>query len=221
VESGAKLVIFDCDGVLVDSEPIAARVASDVMTQLGFPVTADELMSRFAGLSASAVTRALERAHNRQAPHDVDELRRRKIMQALARDLLPLKGVAQALEDLDAAMCVASSSHPERIALALRVTGLARFFGENVFSSTMVANGKPAPDLFLHAAACMSMRIESCVVVEDSVAGVQAGRAANMRVLGFCGGGHCGPGHAERLVMMGAHMVFDDMRDLPRLVRSA
>jgi HAD superfamily hydrolase (TIGR01509 family) len=221
LEHRTELVIFDCDGVLVDSEPISARVASEVMSGLGFPVTAEEMMSRYAGLSAKAVTDALEQAYNRRAPPDVDVLRRKKIMEVLTIELLPLEGITEALQHLSVAKCVASSSHPERIALALSVTGLAHFFGANVFSSTMVPRGKPAPDLFLYAADRMRVRPESCIVVEDSFAGVQAGRAANMRVFGFCGGGHCRPGHARRLLSAGAHQVFEDMRELPRLMCAA
>lgn len=217
----AKLLIFDCDGVLVDSEPIAARVASQVMVELGFPVTAEKLMSDYAGLSAASVTRALEYAHNRTAPIGIDDLRREKIMWALTTELLPIPGILSALESLPLPMCVASSSHPERIELSLRVTGLAPLFGANVFNSSMVVRGKPAPDLFLYAAERMGFPPERCVVVEDSVAGVQAGRAANMHVLGFCGGGHCRLGHAERLMAAGADQVFSSMTDLRRLLRAS
>ena len=214
----SRLLIFDCDGVLVDSEPIAARVASQVMIDLGFPVTAEELMLNYAGLSASSVTRALEDAHKRKAPQGIDDLRRDKILEALSTELLPIPGVLPVLESLAEVKCVASSSHPERIDLSLRVTGLAPMFGANVFNSSMVARGKPAPDLFLHASERMGFPSDKCVVIEDSVAGVQAGRAANMNVLGFYGGGHCQLGHAQRLMAAGAVQVFSNMTDLRRLL---
>jgi len=113
---------------------------------------------------------------------------------------------------------VASSSHPERIALALRTMGLDRFFGEHVFSATMVARGKPAPDLFLHAAAKMGAEPARCVVIEDSPAGVRAGKAAGMRVIGFTGGSHCRDGHYENLRSAGAEHVLSSMGELPTLL---
>ena len=202
----------------MDSEPIAARVAAEVMSDLGFTVIAEEMISRYAGLSADAVTQALEELYNMKAPPNVNELRRRKIMEAFVRELRPISGVAQALEQVDLAKCVASSSHPERLALTLRITRLAPLFGTNVFSSTMVARGKPAPDLFLYAAQRMMFPPAVCVVIEDSAAGVTAAKAADMHVFGFCGGSHCRAGHAERLIASGAHGVFERMADLPQLI---
>ena len=212
------LVILDCDGVLVDSEPIAARVAAKTMSDLGFTVTAEEMSTWYAGLSADAVTQSLEALYNLKAPSHVNELRRRKIMEAFVVELQPIPGVVKALKQIGLKKCVASSSHPERLALALRLTGLAPLFGNNVFSSSMVARGKPAPDLFLYAAQRMMIPPQRCVVVEDSEVGVTAAKAAGMRVFGFCGGGHCRAGHAERLIASGAHSIFERMAELPQLI---
>lgn len=129
-----------------------------------------------------------------------------------------MPGADAALSAIHALKCVASSSHHERIALALRVTGLAHHFGDAVFSSTMVERGKPAPDLFLHAAKAMGVEPAHCIVVEDSVAGVAAGKAAGMAVIGFTGGSHCGPDHRHLLVTAGADRVIHDMSELPQAV---
>ena len=136
-------------------------------------------------------------------------------------DLLPMEGIEAALQALPFRRCVASSSAPARLHQSLSLTGLLRYFEPHIFSATQVARGKPAPDLFLFAAAAMAAAPEHCVVIEDSVAGVHASVAARIPVIGFSGGGHCRPGHAERLRDAGASAVCDDMRSLPALVSAA
>ena len=129
-----------------------------------------------------------------------------------------MPGIADVLTMIAAPVCVASSSSPERLRCALECVGLYDHFAPHIFSATMVVRGKPAPDLFLFAAEQMQAAPSRCLVIEDSVAGIQAARAAGMAVLGFCGGGHCGPAHAERLARAGAEIVFRDMRRLPHLL---
>jgi HAD superfamily hydrolase (TIGR01509 family) len=146
-------------------------------------------------------------------PDDFTEQVNRALFARFETDLKPIAGVREAILSLPYRRCVASSSVPERIALSLRVTGLADLF-EHIFSSTEVPRGKPAPDLFLHAAHRMGARPEECLVIEDSPAGVQAAIAAGMRVIGFTGGGHCGPDHAERLRQVGASTIIERMADL-------
>jgi len=213
-----RCLILDCDGVLVDSEVVANRVAARCFTEAGAPIGEEEMIRRFAGMKATKVTEMVFAEHGLEAPPDATELRRQAIMAAFETELTPMPGIAEALEAIPAPKCVASSSHPERIALSLRITGLAGYFGDKVFSSFMVERGKPAPDLFLLAAERMGAVPADCIVVEDSVAGVEAGRAAGMRVIGFIGGSHCREGHADKLSASGAERVIGHMRDLPAAV---
>jgi HAD superfamily hydrolase (TIGR01509 family) len=213
------LLIFDCDGVLVDSEPLACKVDADVLTDLGLPYSADDIARQFVGKSMKDMIARIEADHACTLPDDFAEQINRALFARFETDLQPIADVREAILSLPYPRCVASSSVPERIALSLRVTGLADLF-DNVFSATQVPRGKPAPDLFLHAAHHMGVSPEECLVVEDSPAGVQAALAANMRVIGFTGGGHCGPEHADKLRQAGASNIIKRMADLPAVVRA-
>ena len=212
------LLIFDCDGVLVDSESLSCRIDAEFLTQIGIPYTAEEIARQFLGVSLKTMIARIEAERGCRLPDDFSERLNRILFARFETDLKPIEGVRDAILSLPYPRCVASSSVPERIALSLRITGLSDLF-DDIFSSTQVPRGKPAPDLFLHAASNMKARPEDCVVIEDSVAGVQAALAAGMRVIGFTGGGHCGPDHAERLRQAGAPLVIDRMADLPDAVR--
>ncbi|WP_114944902.1 HAD family hydrolase [Microvirga calopogonii] len=207
------LLIFDCDGVLVDSEPLSCRIDAEVLTECGVPYTAEDVAREFTGVSIKDQIARIESERGIRLPEDFTERLNRTLFARFETDLKPIAGVRDAILSLPFPRCVASSSIPERIALSLRVTGLADLF-DNIFSSTQVARGKPAPDLFLHAAKQMSTPPEDCLVIEDSVAGVQAAIAAGMRVVGFTGGGHCGPGHGGKLRQAGATVIIDRMADL-------
>ena len=213
------LLIFDCDGVLVDSEPLACQVDAEVLTALGLPYTADDIVRQFVGKSMKDMIARIEADHGRTLPTDFAERINRALFARFETELRPIAGVREAILSLPHPRCVASSSVPERIALSLRVTGLADLF-DAVFSATQVDRGKPAPDLFLFAAQQMGIRPEDCLVIEDSPAGVQAAIAAGMRVIGFIGGGHCGPEHAERLRQAGAPIVIERMAGLPAIVQA-
>ncbi|MEZ4278899.1 MAG: HAD family hydrolase [Myxococcota bacterium] len=213
--TGFELVIFDCDGVLVDSEAIACRVEAELLTAAGFPHAFEDVRRDYLGRSSDTILRMIEERFGRRLPDDMKARSQAVVLEAFERELRPIEGVEQAIAALAGPRCVASSSDPARIRRSLELTGLLAFFDPHLFSAAMVASGKPAPDLFLLAAREMGAEPEGCVVIEDSVPGVIAGRAAGMRVLGFHGGGHCDPGHAQRLVDAGAHAVFDDMRALP------
>jgi HAD superfamily hydrolase (TIGR01509 family) len=213
------LVIFDCDGVLVDSEALACQVDADILTGLGIPYTRDEIISQFVGVSLKDMVAQIEREHERSLPADFAETLNRTLFARFERELRPTEGVREAILALPHRRCVASSSLPERIAFSLRLTGLDDLF-EHVFSASEVQRGKPAPDLFLHAAERMGSSADHCVVIEDSVAGVQAARAAGMTVIGFAGGGHCGPEHVDRLKAAGALSVIDRMAELPDTLRA-
>jgi HAD superfamily hydrolase (TIGR01509 family) len=213
-----SLLIFDCDGVLIDSEVIACRVDAECLTEVGFPTTAAFIQAEFVGLSSRTMFERFERDHGRKLPEDFPAALQRRLAAAFEGELEAIAGVTDTLPALGVRKCVASSSHPERLRHTLGLTGLWPHFDPHVFSASMVANGKPAPDLFLYAAAKMGAAPRDCAVVEDSRAGVAAARAADMRVLGFAGGSHCGPDHAAMLREAGADIVFDDMRRLPELL---
>lgn len=210
-EGPTTLIIFDCDGVLVDSEPLACAAEMAALAALGHPITADEFARLAIGRGRRELDPLLEAWWGRPLPEDYAERVRAATLAAFRRSLQPVAGIAALLDGLEAApRCVASSSQPERIRLALGLTGLAPFFGEALFSAAEVARGKPAPDLFLHAARRMGAAPAACLVVEDSVPGIAAARAAGMTAVGFTAGGHCRPDLAGRLLAAGADAVAAD-----------
>jgi HAD superfamily hydrolase (TIGR01509 family) len=212
------LIIFDCDGVLVDSEIIAHTLLAQMMTDLGHPMTTAEAVQRFAGRSLADTLSLIEVDLTRSIPEELGQRYGRLLLERLRRDLKPIAGVKAAVAALPYPRCVASSSSLERIRLSLEATGLASLFGANIFSATQVAHGKPAPDLYLFASRRMGIAPERCVVVEDSALGVTAGRAAGMKVIGFTGAAHATPDAAQRLAAAGACSVISSMVDLPATV---
>ena len=213
------LIIFDSDGVLVDSEPIANRILAAHLSAAGFPCTFAQSVERFVGRSLSSIIAMVEEDRDRPLPDGFYDAVQDATFTAFRAELKPVPGVAEALDRIAAPKCVASSGRIEKLDVTLGVTGLRVHFGDRLFSATMVRRGKPHPDLFLLAAARMGAAPADCVVVEDSVPGVEAARAAAMRVLGYAGGSHVADGHARRLSAAGA-TVFADMADLPDLILS-
>lgn len=211
------LLIFDCDGVLVDSEPIANQILSETLTALGRPISTEECLSTQVGRSLADILLETEALVGHALPDNVAADTNERLFGRFRQELRAIEGVAEALAALPGPRCLASSSRPERIDLALSVTGLAPHF-EHRFSATQVERGKPAPNLFLLAAREMGAKPSRAIVIEDSVAGVVAARAAGMRVIGFVGGGHAGPDLAARLKTAGAARVIADMRDLPATI---
>ncbi len=216
-----ELIIFDCDGVLIDSEALSCQADSACLAEIGIALSAEEIMDRYLGISAAAMCADIERRVGRVLPSDFGETLRVRVAAAFETGLTAMAGAKALLEALPQRRCVASGSVPERLRHSLALTGLLRFFEPHIFSATQVARGKPAPDLFLFAAASMQAVPADCVVIEDSVPGVQAAVSAGMRAIGFTGGGHCRPGHAERLRAAGAAMIADDMRRLGGLLAAA
>jgi len=213
------LLIFDCDGVLVDSEVLAHDTLIEMMASLGRPITMDEAVREFAGGSLADTIATAGRLLGRPLPADVGGHFGRLLLERLRQELKPMPGVRDAILALPYRRAVASSSTPERLRLSLEVTGLAPLFGEHVFSAVQVARGKPAPDLYLLAARMLGEAPERCVVIEDTTRGVVAGRAAGARVIGFAGGGHATPALADQLRRAGAEALITEMRELPAVVR--
>ena len=207
------LVIFDCDGVLVDSERIAVRIDAIVLSRLGWELSEAEILERFVGRSDAHMVSEIEAHLGRPLDAGWDEEFVPLYHEALAADLEPVDGIAEALDAISTPTCVASSSTHERLQFTLGLTGLLERFDGRIFSATEVENGKPAPDLFLHAAARLGADPARCAVVEDSRYGVEAARAAGMRAFGYFGG--LTP---EDWLAGDGTVVFDDMRQLPELL---
>jgi len=179
------LVIFDNDGVVVDSELLANRVLSDLLTEHGHPTSVEESIRDYMGGTLSGVRSIIRGQSGQELPDDFDALYHRRLFEAFSTDLRPVPGIQSVFDRLDIPFCLASSGTLDRIVRSLTVTGLLHYFGDRIFSAEQVANGKPAPDLFLHAASEMAVPISRCIVVEDSPNGVAAARAAGMTVLGY------------------------------------
>lgn len=206
------LVIFDCDGVLVDSERLSIEVDRRVLADLGWELSSDEIVHRFVGRSAAYFRSEIESFLGSPLRDDWEATYQPWYVAAFA-ELIAVDGVERALDEIVTATCVASSGTHAKIRRTLGMTGLLPRFEGRIFSVEDVVVGKPAPDLFLHAADRLGVHPEHCAVVEDSRFGVRAARAAGMRVYGYAGG--LTP--AEWLEQEGA-VVFADMRDLPDLL---
>ena len=213
------LIIFDCDGVLVDSEVISCRAHADVLTHHGYPITSEQVSARFLGRSTKQANLEIETELGRKLPEAYHGDLQDELFRAFEADLEAIRGIHDVLDVVTQAVCVASSGSHERMRVSLGRTSLYERLAPNIFSSAQVAHGKPAPDLFLFAASEMGVPPERCVVIEDSLAGIAGARAAGMKVFGFCGGSHCGADHAETLRQAGADLTFSDMHQLPELVR--
>lgn len=207
------LIIFDCDGVLVDSERLSHQVLVDLLAEHGVVMSLDVAVERFIGSSTDGFLHKVSALLGGTLPEGFLATFRQRSVQAFQTGLTVVPGVPEMLDALTLPCCVASNGHHDKMRFTLAHTGLAPRFQGRVFSADDVANPKPAPDLFLHAARMLGAEPARCVVVEDSPTGVQAARAAGMRVLG-----HAGLTPAQRLLDAGAHAVFDDMRRLPKLL---
>ncbi|MBV8107151.1 MAG: FGGY family pentulose kinase [Hyphomicrobiales bacterium] len=213
------VVIFDCDGVLVDSEVIALAVTRRMLGEAGLRLSDEETRERFLGMQQDSVLRRVEAELGALLPKAFPDDLAREILSTFGRELKGVEGVRQAVHGLRARVCVASSSAPDRLRFALRVADYETLFAPNIFSAAEVSRGKPHPDLFLFAARAMGATPRDCLVIEDSVAGVAAARAAGMTVFGFVGGSHfSGPEQAAQLTAAGADLIFDDMARLPEIL---
>lgn len=212
------LAIFDLDGTLVDSEPLANRVLAEHLSAIGVAMTAEDAAARFTGLRMPDCYALVEQDFGIAVPAGFHDRLQAETFARLRRDLQPMPGAAQMLAALEMQKVVASSSEPEKIALSLQATGLAAHFSRT-YSGTQVARGKPAPDLFLWAAQSCETLPDACCVVEDSDPGVQAGLAAGMHTFALVPDSEPGAaGRRARLVQSGA-VPIRDLRELPGLLR--
>lgn len=208
------LVIFDCDGVLVDSEAITSRVFAKMLNELGLTVTIDDVFDRFVGRSMTQCLLIIEGLLGRPVPQDfVAEYHGRSAV-ALKSELRAVPGIEATLQAIHLPYCVASNGSHEKMQTTLGITGLLPKFKDRLFSVSEVARGKPYPDLFLYAAGKFGAAPAACAVIEDTPTGVTAGVAAGMTVYGYCA--HT---PVRRLIEAGAHHTFDSMSDLPGLLR--
>jgi HAD superfamily hydrolase (TIGR01509 family) len=210
------LIVFDCDGVLVDSERLSIRVDAKFLDRLGWPMSEAEIIERFVGRSDADMRAIIEEHLGGPIPTDIDEEFDRLYRETFEAELAPVDGIVEALDAIVAAgipVCVASSGGHAKIRRSLELTRLTQYFGDRIFSATDVAYGKPAPDLFLHAASRMGAAPARCAVIEDSAFGVDAAIAAGMQAFAYAGGVTT----ADRLTRPGV-VVFDEMHRLPELL---
>ncbi len=208
-----NLLIFDCDGVLVDSELITNRVFARMLNELGIPVSIEDMFERFVGRSMPQCLEIITRMLGRPVPDGFVEEYLTRSRDALKLELKAVPDIETVLAAVDLPFCVASSGTHEKMQTTLAITGLLPKFQGRMYSVTEVARSKPFPDVFLHAAAQQGAAAEDCAVIEDTPTGVRAGVAAGMTVFGYCA--HT-PRH--RLIEAGAHHTFERMRDLPQLI---
>ncbi len=218
--SGFDLIIFDCDGVLVDSEIIAAQVESRLLTEAGYPIGVEEMAERFAGMTWRNILLQVEKEANIPLSATLLDKSEKLLDARLARDVKIIDGVKFALSRLTSPRCICSNSSTHRLNMMLDKVGLTPYFAPNIFSAKDLGPDrvKPKPDIFLHAATTFNVSPANVVVVEDSVHGIHGARAAGMRVVGFTGASHTYPSHADLLTDAGAETVISRMMDLPAVV---
>lgn len=220
-QAAPHLIIFDFDGVVADSELLANRLLAESITAIGTPTTLDDSIRLFMGKRWEDSKRAIVDWTGSPLPQGFEERHRARSRGPMRTEVGPVPGVVRFLEaTAHHARCVASSSSRDWLDHCVDKFELRHHFGQNLFSATEVQNGKPAPDIFLHAAARMRAHPDICVVLEDSPSGVLGARAAGMTVIGFLGGSHVRDGHRERLLAAGAHHVAESYEAVERIIAS-
>jgi HAD superfamily hydrolase (TIGR01509 family) len=203
-----RLIIFDFDGVLADSEILSNTVIAEILTELGVPTTPQDSLRLYMGKRFQEVIDAVEEAVGHPLPDDFPESYQHRTLSRFRRDLRLIEGARAYIEEfIHIPRCIASASSPDRLKVCLEVLNLGEFFGPFVYSASEVDRGKPYPDIYLFAAERMKTDPRACIVIEDSVSGVQAGVAAGMTVIGLLAGSHIADGHESRLTGAGAHYV--------------
>ena len=214
-ESGMAfdLIIFDCDGVLIDSETISATMLIETLADHGVVVDAPYVAEHFLGRSYPTVMKQIRTAFGIALSAEFEDEYRARLMEAFETDLKIMPGVRAVIDALNVASCVATSSSPKRVMRSLQLVGLDQIFAGRIFTASEVANGKPAPDLFFHVAAKMGVDPTNCLVIEDSRNGILAAKAAGMQVWRFTGGSHVSPRDAAGPSSALADRAFDDFAD--------
>ncbi len=204
------LIIFDCDGVLVDSEIIAAKIEAEMLTKAGYPISPEDVAERFAGLTFKDILLTVEKEADIPFQASLLDENRKVLDKKLGREVREIEGAAKAAAAMPR-KCICSNSRLDRIDAMLERTGMRMLFDESIFSASDLdgVNSKPAPDVFVHAASVMGAEPANTFVIEDSVHGIAGAVAAGMRVIGFTGGAHSFPGHADRLTDAGAETVIN------------
>ena len=215
-------LVFDCDGVIADSETLANRILADLLTRCGAPTTLAQSLATYVGKQPPEIVTTAEALHGVALPADFAERLLSETVLAFDRDLRPVPGVDAFIRAFATTpKAVASSSPPARLQKTIDLLGFADAFGPHVYSASLVPRGKPHPDIFLHAARAIGATPADCVVLEDSPSGVMAGVAAGMRVVGVLAGGHIGPDHAARLAAAGAWRIAQDFREAEAFCQEA
>ena len=217
-----KLVIFDCDGVLIDSEIIAMRVEIEMLKEHGYECEESEHIRRYTGLNFSQTLKMIEEESGRYFPDDLDEKTQKEIDSRLWRNVVALPGAGDVLDQLDQPRCICSNSGDERLKMSLTKVKLWDRFRPYVFSAKSLPDiaVKPAPDIFLHAAREFEVKPHECVVIEDSSHGVEGAAAAGMRVIGYVGASHTYPEHGDQLMDAGAETIIKNLSEIPKIVEA-
>ncbi len=218
--SGFDLILFDCDGVLVDSEIIAAKVESQLLTEAGYPISVEEMGERFAGMTWKNILLAIEKEADIPLSASLLDKSEKLLDARLERDVKIIEGVKFALARLTTQRCICSNSSSARLDMMLTKVGLKPYFAPHIYSAKDLGPDrvKPKPDIFLHGAQQFGVDPSRCLVIEDSTHGIHGAKAAGMRVVGFTGASHTYPSHADRLTDAGAETVISRMQDLPAVV---
>jgi len=211
------LLVFDCDGVIVDSEIIASAVDAELLAEVGYEITPAEVTRRFAGLTARSIGEAIALETGRPLPEDFFARTKAEIERRLTAQLKPVAGIHEVLDKLDGPRCVCSNSSSERLRISLDKTRLYDRFQPYIFSAVEVGTRepKPSPNVYRHAIHEFGVEPRTALVIEDSVFGIRAALGAGARVVGFTGGSHTWPGHADLLTEAGAETVINRFADLP------
>jgi HAD superfamily hydrolase (TIGR01509 family) len=217
-----EAILWDCDGVLIDSEHIACALGAKLLGEAGYHISTEDYIQRFCGQSKNHTFNSIKEECGIDYRDHMDAIDKRELQrEAFRKDLTIIAGINEVLDEIKLPMAIASGSEMERLEFTLQLTGLYDRFKDRLYSSSLVAKGKPHPDIFLYAAEKLNVASEKCLVIEDSLNGVRAGKAANMTVFGFTGGTHVfnKEAHRDELLSLGADLVFHDMRELPGLIK--